>query len=218
LLCLFIATVIVVGFEDLDTQEISLSVLSVMAVIAFCSVLYVNFFAKSYVVKFAGATLTESIWGMCIVSIPLLLISFVITPLIYNVFLSEDRAALRKLRRRLKHEKLTNTETADINTLINEISERIASNGPVYGMGMGDVVLMAAAGFMLGLKAILVSFIIGAVLAAVYGVSVIYRRKKNPDFEMKSFAFGPYLCMGITVSVFFGNTIAELYLKGMGVM
>ncbi|MDR0947577.1 MAG: prepilin peptidase [Ruminococcus sp.] len=217
LLCLFIASVIVVGFEDFDTQEMSLSVLAVMSLFAFAEVAYLNFFANIYVTDFSGVTLSDSIWGMFIISVPLLLIGFVITPIFHTFLISEDHAALRKLRRRIKHDTLSENEKSKIQSLITEISERIKSNGPVFGMGMGDIVLMAAAGLLLGIKAIIVSFMIGAILAALYAVSVIIRRRRNPDFEMKSFAFGPYLCIGIVTAVFFGNAIANLYLSGLGI-
>jgi leader peptidase (prepilin peptidase)/N-methyltransferase len=60
--------------------------------------------------------------------------------------------------------------------------------------GMGDVKLMAAAGFLLGWRHVLTAFAIGAVLGGIYGAILLILRKKS---RTDSFAFGPCLAAGI---------------------
>ena len=77
------------------------------------------------------------------------------------------------------------------------------------GFGGGDIKLMAAAGLYLGVFNIVLAFFIGAVLAAVYGLLLIIRKK----FKRKSaIAFGPFLSVGIAVSLLFGDKMIATYL------
>ncbi len=75
------------------------------------------------------------------------------------------------------------------------------------GMGMGDVVLMAAGGLLLGTKAIVVAALIGIVLAAIVGVII---KKKSGESKM---AFGPYLCIGLAIAATHGTKIADWYIN-----
>jgi leader peptidase (prepilin peptidase)/N-methyltransferase len=63
--------------------------------------------------------------------------------------------------------------------------------------GLGDVKLMAAAGFLLGWYGALVAAFIGLVVGGVYGIFLIVVRHKG---RKSHFAFGPALCIGICVS------------------
>lgn len=76
-------------------------------------------------------------------------------------------------------------------------------------MGGGDVKLMAAAGFVLGWKAVIVSLFLGAFAGVVFAVG----RKIISKKEMRGvIPFGPFLAIGIMLSVFFGEKIFNLYL------
>lgn len=75
-------------------------------------------------------------------------------------------------------------------------------------MGGGDVRLMAAAGLLLGLKNIVLSLVLGCLLASV--LHVLYMKLKNKDHML---AFGPYLSMGIFISMIYGNQIIEWYVN-----
>lgn len=70
---------------------------------------------------------------------------------------------------------------------------------------LGDTYLMFAAGALLGTQAIIVSALIGIVAAAIFGVIIKAITKDS------KFAFGPYLSMGIAVSMIWGNDIAQWY-------
>jgi len=72
---------------------------------------------------------------------------------------------------------------------------------------LGDTVLMFAAGALLGTKAIIVSALIGIVVAAVAGII-----NKCVTGNSK-FAFGPFLSIGIAICALWGNGIADWYLE-----
>jgi leader peptidase (prepilin peptidase)/N-methyltransferase len=180
IVCLFLAATIVIAFEDLDTQTMSISVLLwISGFAAAATVLYLlpeSIYRRSArLAELTGITLVDRIIGLFAVSVPFLLIGFVITPLVY-------RAVMKN------------------------------KGEPVYGFGMGDIVLMAAAGLMLGVKGVVVGAFIGIIAGAVYGM--ILRRMENRNLEKTAkFAFGPFLCLGITVAVFYGNTLWDAYMS-----
>jgi leader peptidase (prepilin peptidase)/N-methyltransferase len=230
LLCLFLASVVVVGFEDFDTQEMSLSVLLVSSGIAILAVIYANFLSQTAARGFAP-TLSESLIGMVSVALPILIIGFVITPLIYRGFLSEDHRLRRRFVKRLSGDTLTESERTKLTKLLDEVNTKITERGNVYGFGMGDVVLMAAAGLILGFKATVVGTFFAVVLAAIFGV-IKAKRDQNqldetPDISTAAsettaashaFAFGPFLCIGIAIGAFFGNDLWALYFSNMTTM
>lgn len=62
------------------------------------------------------------------------------------------------------------------------------------GIGGGDVKLMAAAGFLCGVKSIIQAALIGFFLAGLYGAGLLLsRRAGRNDY----FPLGPFLCFGI---------------------
>jgi leader peptidase (prepilin peptidase)/N-methyltransferase len=233
--CLFLASVVVVGFEDYDTQEMSLSVLITSAIIAIGAVIYRN--VDPVVVKIGEAPdIMESVIGMFSVSLPILLIGFVITPLIYRGFLSEDHKLVRRFQSRLAHDTLTDSERGKLTKLLEEAKTRIKIRGAVFGFGMGDVVLMAAAGLMIGYKATIVGTFFAIVFAAIFGIikrgspsgqvaqansqaddssSTATVSQSTDETPSNAFAFGPFLCIGIAIGAFFGNTLWGLYFSQM---
>jgi prepilin signal peptidase PulO-like enzyme (type II secretory pathway) len=224
LFCLFLASVVVVGFEDFDTQEMSLSVLLVSGVIAIFSAVYANFLSNTAARGFAP-DIKSSVIGALAVSLPILIIGFVITPLLYKGFLSPDHKLRRRFQKRLRGGNLTESENAKITKLLEEVNARITERGAVYGFGMGDVVLMAAAGIMIGYKAVIAGTFFAVIIAAVYAViKAKINERRNLDTETaetaendinaensNAFAFGPFLCIGIALGAFFGNSLWGLY-------
>ena len=77
------------------------------------------------------------------------------------------------------------------------------------GFGGGDIKLMAAAGFFLGWKTILVSFFIALLLGGGYGIILLVTKKKG---RKDHFAFGPFLCIGMVLGYYFGNALISWYL------
>lgn len=76
------------------------------------------------------------------------------------------------------------------------------------GIGGGDVKLMAAAGLLVGLKNIVLALVLGCLLGSV--LHVAYMKLKDKDHML---AFGPYLSMGIYISMVCGGKIIEWYVN-----
>jgi len=78
--------------------------------------------------------------------------------------------------------------------------------------GMGDIKLMAVAGFLLGWQNTLLAMFIGIILAGIVGIRILIVKKGKE----KKMPFGPYLSIGILTALLFGQTIIEGYLKFFG--
>lgn len=79
------------------------------------------------------------------------------------------------------------------------------------GFGGGDVKLMFAAGFLLGWKGILAAFLIGVISGGIYSVYLLVSKRKG---RKEYFAFGPFLSLGIMISLYqgMGATLVQTYL------
>ena len=76
------------------------------------------------------------------------------------------------------------------------------------GMGMGDVKLVAMLGAFLGYKYSLLSIFIGSLVGSIIGITlmalgIIERKDRIP--------FGPFICLGAVIMIFFGEQIINLY-------
>jgi len=76
------------------------------------------------------------------------------------------------------------------------------------GMGLGDVKMMAMAGTFLGVKAVLLTIMIGALLGSVLGSIFIVFRRTGSDYELP---FGLFLGAGALVTVFYGPPVLAWY-------
>ena len=212
MLCLFLAGVIVIGFEDFDTQEMSVCVLVYLGALAFVtrvlSVLLPTAFRGNDV------SVTDGLIGMFSISVPLLLIGFVITPLVYILFISEDHKTVRKLKKRLRKEKLDEKEAAKLNKALEETLAAIKERGPVYGFGMGDVIFMAAGGLMLGWKAAVVAMFIAIIIGAAAALVIKIKNSKKEDAD-NAFAFGPCLAIGLAAAAYYGTEIFDWYINAV---
>lgn len=76
------------------------------------------------------------------------------------------------------------------------------------GMGGGDIKLMAAAGFLLGWRNVLIALMFGAVLGTLWlGIT---RSLKKSDMK-KEVPFGPHLALGILLSAYFADPLMQWY-------
>lgn len=77
------------------------------------------------------------------------------------------------------------------------------------GFGGGDIKLMAVCGFALGAKLTVVAAFFGVLTGGLYGAFLLatHRAKRGTQF-----AFGPFLCAGLALSLFFGESLAAWYL------
>lgn len=209
LLALFISGLIVLAFQDLDTQEMCVSVLIYTAIVAVLT------HVLSYISTSTGALLTmpvtlkESIIGMLCVSVPLLIIGFVITPVVYVLFISQDHKDKRRLERAVKAAP-NDHERAKLNAKLDKVKAKIKENGPVFGFGMGDIVVMAAGGLMLGWKAAVTAAVVAVITGAVY--AIIKRAVSDDDESGSAFAFGPFLIIGLVIGAYFGADIIDTYI------
>lgn len=209
LLCLFLAGVIVIGFEDFDTQEMSVCVLVYLGILAF--VTRVLSVLLPTALRGNSVSIVDGLIGMFSVSLPLLIIGFVITPLVYILFISEDHKMVRKLKKCLKREKLNGREKEKVENALNEKLAAVKEQGPVFGFGMGDVVFMAAGGLMLGWKATVVAMFIAIILGAVAALVIKLRARKSEEETDNAFAFGPYLAIGLAAAAYYGTEIFDMY-------
>ena len=76
--------------------------------------------------------------------------------------------------------------------------------------GGGDIKLMAVCGFYLGVQLILLGFFLGLVAGGIYGIILLLAKKKG---KKEHIAFGPFLCAGMVVALFFGTQIITWYLN-----
>ncbi|MCQ2416386.1 MAG: prepilin peptidase [Oscillospiraceae bacterium] len=77
----------------------------------------------------------------------------------------------------------------------------------IRGIELGDTILMACAGVLLGWKAMIPATFISIFLAAIFGMII---KKKTGESK---FAFGPYLCMGLLIGAWFGEELTDLYMN-----
>jgi leader peptidase (prepilin peptidase)/N-methyltransferase len=76
-------------------------------------------------------------------------------------------------------------------------------------VGGGDIKLMAMAGLIIGWKLIATAYLVGIILGAVISVILIAARVKSRGDEIP---FGPFLSLGILISIFFGADLINWYL------
>lgn len=217
MLCLFLSGLIVLCFQDIDTQEMCVSVLVYTIIIAAAT--HVLSFIKGshgYLLIFPEIDLKSGIIGMLCVSVPLLLIGFVITPLFYNAFVDEDRRELRGIKANLKRTAQSDRNYSVLVSKKEALEAKIKEQPPVYGFGMGDVVLMAAGGLMLGVKSTVTAALIAILTGAVYGI-ILKSVKKNKD-DSNAFAFGPFLIVGLAIGAFFGGSLIDMYLSRLHII
>ncbi len=73
------------------------------------------------------------------------------------------------------------------------------------GIGLGDTLLMGAAGLLLGWKLVVVGAVIGIFIALFAGLIIKFVTKSS------KFAFGPWLSAGLALSACFGTYIINAY-------
>lgn len=210
LLCLFISGLIVVGFEDYDTQEMTVGVLIYLAIIAFITRVLTATVPQMF--RACEISLEDGLIGIFAVSVPFLLIGFVITPLICNIA-DEDRRSARKIRKRLKSKKLDKAEERKLEKALETHLAAIKEKPPVFGFGMGDILLMAAGGLMYGWKAAVFAAFAAIILGAICGCIVKYKAAHSDGNDVKAVAFGPFLTIGLGIASFCGNQLVDMYIN-----
>ena len=81
-------------------------------------------------------------------------------------------------------------------------------------MGLGDVFLMGAVGALFGPVAVLVTLILSSLFGSVVGVSMV-ALSKTKFGKFVEIPYGPYICMGCLVWMFFGQELVRWYIGFM---
>lgn len=80
----------------------------------------------------------------------------------------------------------------------------------IGGMGGGDIKLIAVAGLLLGIKATFIAFFISSISGGIVAAYLLLTKQK----ERKSLiAFGPYLCIGISIAYLYGIPLFDAYIN-----
>lgn len=77
------------------------------------------------------------------------------------------------------------------------------------GMGYGDFKLLAAIGAWFGWQLLPAVILLSSTLGAIIGIALITLTKRGKDVPMP---FGPFLAIGGIAALFFGQTLATIYL------
>lgn len=211
LVCLFLAGVIVIGFEDYDTQEMTVSVLVYLVLIATATRVITTLLPD--ITRDCKDKVVDCFIGLFSVSVPFLIFGFVLTPLIYSFFVSEDHKSARNIKKRLKSMNPNSAEAKKLHKELDKHLTAIKETGPVYGFGMGDVILMAAGGLMFGWKAAVVAAFIAIIAGAIYSFVLKFKAAETEEESVKAFAFGPFLAIGLGLASFFGTQLMDWYIN-----
>ena len=82
-------------------------------------------------------------------------------------------------------------------------------------MGMGDVFLMGAVGALFGPVAVLVTLILSSLVGSVVGLSMVALAKTRLG-RFVEIPYGPYICLGCLVWMFWGPELVSGYLRLLG--
>lgn len=82
------------------------------------------------------------------------------------------------------------------------------------GMGGGDIKLMAACGFLLGWKVVLLALVMGGLIGTLY---LIFTAIKNKGKVPRKVPFAPHLSLAVVICMFVGTNIIEWYLVLCGI-
>lgn len=78
------------------------------------------------------------------------------------------------------------------------------------GMGLGDVKMLAMVGAFLGVKGVLLTMFLGSVVGTLVVVPMVLAGRQGMKVPVP---FGPFLGLGAMVSIFWGDSIIDWYLR-----
>jgi leader peptidase (prepilin peptidase)/N-methyltransferase len=85
------------------------------------------------------------------------------------------------------------------------------------GLGMGDIKLLAMIGAWLGPAAAVLTLLLGALAAAVYGILAVALSRGRRPFLSTRLPFGSFLCAAALCTIFAGDPILAWYLHFYGI-
>ena len=104
-------------------------------------------------------------------------------------------------------------------TLLSRAMGGLAVSLPMYLMtlavpesfGGGDIKFVAAVGVAIGVKLVVMGSAAAILLAGIYCIRLLAEKRNG---QKTAFAFGPFLCMGMTAAMVFGDAWAAWFLSG----
>ncbi len=114
-------------------------------------------------------------------------------------------------------------EGFDLHCLLERVIGFFAASGVLFllavitkgGMGGGDIKLMAAVGFMLGWKVVLLALVMGGFIGTLY---LVFMAIKNKGKVPRKVPFAPHLSLATVICMFVGSNIIEWYLALCGIV
>ncbi len=107
------------------------------------------------------------------------------------------------------HDRLvTGRGTISLDEISHLVGRTVYAEFPREAMGLGDVKLIAAIGTFVGWEGILFTIVAASCIGAAYGLAAIALGKRERSSKIP---FGPYLAMGATIWLFWGNTLDSFY-------
>lgn len=114
-------------------------------------------------------------------------------------------------------------EGFDLDCLLERVIGFFAASGVLFllavitkgGMGGGDIKLMAAVGFMLGWKVVLLALVMGGFIGTLY---LVFMAIKNKGKVPRKVPFAPHLSLATVICMFVGSNIIEWYLALCGIV
>ncbi|MEW6379023.1 MAG: prepilin peptidase [bacterium] len=102
-------------------------------------------------------------------------------------------------------------------TFFNALSGMLIGGGLFYlvaviskgGMGGGDIKLIAMFGAFLGWQKCLLTIFLGVLLGSIVGIALMLLKRKG---RKDPIPFGPFLCIGALISLFYGQAMINWYL------
>jgi leader peptidase (prepilin peptidase)/N-methyltransferase len=77
-------------------------------------------------------------------------------------------------------------------------------------MGGGDIKLIGALGFVLGLKMVFLNIFLSFIIGAIISLMLIALKKKG---RKDSIPFGPFICMGFLITSLWGDKLLLWYIN-----
>jgi leader peptidase (prepilin peptidase)/N-methyltransferase len=78
------------------------------------------------------------------------------------------------------------------------------------GMGGGDIKMMAMVGALMGWKSVVLTTFLGSFTGAIVGIFLMIFKGKGRKTKIP---FGPFLALGVVVTLFFGQEIFQWYIQ-----
>lgn len=78
------------------------------------------------------------------------------------------------------------------------------------GMGEGDIEIATICGLFIGVKYILLSLFLAIIIGGIIGIIIVTLNLKKIKDRI---AFGPFIAIGVVLSILYGQKIIEIYMK-----